>query len=91
MRDDEPTDFGFQRVHWREKARRVRGVFDPHDQQVDLMNDLTMSGGVHRLWKQFTLKLANLHAGQHALDVAAGTRISPQVLRARSASAGSSH
>ena len=72
MRDDRPTDFGFQRVRWHEKARRVRGVFDSVADKYDLMNDL-MSGGVHRLWKQFTLKLANLHAGQHALDVAAGT------------------
>jgi demethylmenaquinone methyltransferase/2-methoxy-6-polyprenyl-1,4-benzoquinol methylase len=36
------------------------------------MNDL-MSGGAHRLWKEFTLSLANLHAGQRALDVAGGT------------------
>jgi demethylmenaquinone methyltransferase/2-methoxy-6-polyprenyl-1,4-benzoquinol methylase len=38
----------------------------------DLMNDL-MSGGAHRLWKEFTLSLTGLHAGQRALDVAGGT------------------
>jgi demethylmenaquinone methyltransferase/2-methoxy-6-polyprenyl-1,4-benzoquinol methylase len=36
------------------------------------MNDL-MSLGVHRLWKQFTLSLTGLRAGQSALDVAGGT------------------
>jgi demethylmenaquinone methyltransferase / 2-methoxy-6-polyprenyl-1,4-benzoquinol methylase len=66
------TDFGFERVPWRDKARRVRGVFDSVSGNYDLMNDL-MSGGVHRLWKQFTLSLANLRPGQSALDVAGGT------------------
>jgi demethylmenaquinone methyltransferase/2-methoxy-6-polyprenyl-1,4-benzoquinol methylase len=36
------------------------------------MNDL-MSAGTHRLWKRFTLALANLRPGQRALDVAGGT------------------
>jgi len=36
------------------------------------MNDL-MSAGVHRLWKQFALSVANLREGQSALDVAGGT------------------
>ncbi|HEY8508721.1 MAG TPA: bifunctional demethylmenaquinone methyltransferase/2-methoxy-6-polyprenyl-1,4-benzoquinol methylase UbiE [Steroidobacteraceae bacterium] len=66
------TDFGFQRVPWHEKARRVRGVFDSVADNYDLMNDL-MSGGLHRIWKHFTLALANLHPGQRALDVAGGT------------------
>ena len=69
---DQSTDFGFERVPWRDKARRVRGVFDSVAGNYDLMNDL-MSGGAHRLWKQFTLSLANLRTGQSALDVAGGT------------------
>jgi demethylmenaquinone methyltransferase / 2-methoxy-6-polyprenyl-1,4-benzoquinol methylase len=72
MADNGPTDFGFERVPWRDKARRVRGVFDSVAGSYDLMNDL-MSGGAHRLWKQFTLSLANLRPGQSALDVAGGT------------------
>jgi demethylmenaquinone methyltransferase/2-methoxy-6-polyprenyl-1,4-benzoquinol methylase len=72
MTDDTSTDFGFERVPWRDKARRVRGVFDSVAGNYDLMNDL-MSGGAHRLWKQFTLSLANLRPGQSALDVAGGT------------------
>jgi demethylmenaquinone methyltransferase / 2-methoxy-6-polyprenyl-1,4-benzoquinol methylase len=72
MVDDRSTDFGFQRVPRTDKARRVRGVFDSVAGNYDLMNDL-MSGGAHRLWKRFTLALANLRPGQRALDVAGGT------------------
>ena len=66
------TDFGYQRVPWNEKQRRVRGVFDSVAGNYDLMNDL-MSGGAHRLWKEFTLSLTSLRPGQRALDVAGGT------------------
>jgi demethylmenaquinone methyltransferase / 2-methoxy-6-polyprenyl-1,4-benzoquinol methylase len=66
------TDFGYQRVPWDEKQSRVRGVFDSVARNYDLMNDL-MSGGAHRLWKEFTLSLTNLRPGQRALDVAGGT------------------
>ena len=66
------TDFGFERVAWTEKQSRVRGVFDSVAGKYDLMNDL-MSGGAHRLWKEFTLSLTNLRPGQRALDVAGGT------------------
>jgi demethylmenaquinone methyltransferase / 2-methoxy-6-polyprenyl-1,4-benzoquinol methylase len=72
MTDDRSTDFGFQRVPRGDKARRVRGVFDSVAGNYDLMNDL-MSAGTHRLWKRFTLGLANLRPGQRALDVAGGT------------------
>ena len=66
------TDFGYERVAWDEKQARVRGVFDSVARNYDLMNDL-MSAGAHRLWKEFTLSLTGLHAGQRALDVAGGT------------------
>ena len=72
MSEDQATDFGYQRVAWDEKARRVRGVFDSVAGRYDLMNDL-MSGGAHRLWKRFTLALTGLRPGQAALDVAGGT------------------
>jgi demethylmenaquinone methyltransferase / 2-methoxy-6-polyprenyl-1,4-benzoquinol methylase len=74
MTQDSPgsTDFGFQQVPWREKARRVRGVFDSVADRYDLMNDL-MSAGAHRLWKQFTLSLTGLRSGDRALDLAGGT------------------
>jgi demethylmenaquinone methyltransferase / 2-methoxy-6-polyprenyl-1,4-benzoquinol methylase len=72
MSEEPLADFGFERVPLAEKARRVRGVFDSVADRYDLMNDL-MSGGLHRLWKRFTLELARLRPGQRALDVAAGT------------------
>jgi demethylmenaquinone methyltransferase/2-methoxy-6-polyprenyl-1,4-benzoquinol methylase len=72
MADEPTTDFGFQRVSRQDKTRRVRGVFDSVAGNYDLMNDL-MSAGAHRLWKRFTLALANLRPGQRALDVAGGT------------------
>src|SRR6516165_10602577 len=73
MAEQRPTtDFGFERVPLAEKARRVREVFDSVAEHYDLMNDL-MSAGTHRLWKRFTLALANLRPGQTALDVAGGS------------------
>ena len=66
------THFGFEEVAWRDKAKRVRGVFDSVAPKYDLMNDL-MSGGLHRLLKEFTLSQTHLRPGQRALDVAGGT------------------
>lgn len=66
------THFGFETVDEREKARRVRGVFDSVASKYDVMNDL-MSGGLHRLWKAYTVKAANLRRGDRVLDIAGGT------------------
>ncbi|MEE8118231.1 MAG: bifunctional demethylmenaquinone methyltransferase/2-methoxy-6-polyprenyl-1,4-benzoquinol methylase UbiE [Gammaproteobacteria bacterium] len=66
------TDFGYQEVAWKEKASRVKGVFDSVADNYDLMNDL-MSAGVHRLWKKFALSRSGLKMGQSGLDIAAGT------------------
>ena len=57
---------------WDEKKARVRGVFDSVASRYDLMNDV-MSGGLHRLWKRFTIAKTGLRPGQQALDVAAGS------------------
>ena len=70
--DGKTTHFGFEEVAWEDKAQRVRGVFDSVAPRYDLMNDL-MSGGLHRIWKQFTLSQTHLRPGQRALDVAGGT------------------
>jgi len=70
--DDRLADFGYERVPWDEKKARVRGVFDSVASRYDLMND-AMSGGLHRLWKRFTLAKTGLRPGQRALDVAAGS------------------
>lgn len=71
-RDGDTTDFGFTRVDREAKAGMVRGVFDSVASRYDLMNDL-MSGGVHRLWKRFTIELSAARAGQTILDIAGGT------------------
>ena len=72
MTTPDDTHFGYERVAWTDKARRVRGVFDSVAGNYDVMNDL-MSGGLHRIWKQFTLGLTALRPGQKALDLAGGT------------------
>ena len=69
---DETTHFGYQTVPVGDKARRVRGVFDSVAGNYDLMNDL-MSGGMHRLWKRFTIDQAAVRKGQVVLDLAGGT------------------
>ena len=66
------THFGFQHVEEGEKALRVRGVFDSVASKYDVMNDL-MSMGLHRIWKAYTLGVANLNRGDKVLDIAGGT------------------
>jgi len=66
------THFGFQSVDEKEKAQRVRGVFDSVASKYDVMNDL-MSGGMHRLWKMFTIAQAAVRPGYKVLDIAGGT------------------
>jgi demethylmenaquinone methyltransferase / 2-methoxy-6-polyprenyl-1,4-benzoquinol methylase len=66
------THFGFKTVDEREKASRVRSVFDSVAPKYDVMNDL-MSAGLHRLWKRYTLTVANPQPGHQVLDIAGGT------------------
>jgi demethylmenaquinone methyltransferase/2-methoxy-6-polyprenyl-1,4-benzoquinol methylase len=69
---DDTTHFGYRSVSSDEKAGLVRDVFDSVASRYDLMNDL-MSGGLHRLWKRFTINQAGLKPGNVALDLAGGT------------------
>ena len=71
MKND-TTHFGYQSVAESEKARKVADVFDSVAQRYDLMNDL-MSGGMHRLWKAFTIQRSGVREGSRVLDVAGGT------------------
>jgi demethylmenaquinone methyltransferase/2-methoxy-6-polyprenyl-1,4-benzoquinol methylase len=66
------THFGFQEVEESEKSARVRSVFDSVASNYDLMNDL-MSGGLHRLWKRYTVMVADVSLGMKVLDIAGGT------------------
>lgn len=66
------THFGFEDVDERDKARRVRGVFDSVAPRYDVMNDL-MSLGLHRAWKAYTVLVADVRPGHRVLDIAGGT------------------
>ena len=66
------THFGFESVDEAEKARRVRSVFDSVAPKYDVMNDL-MSMGLHRVWKAYTVMVADVREGQRVLDIAGGT------------------
>src|SRR6476661_10757082 len=66
------THFGFETVDEREKAKKVAGVFHSVASNYDLMNDL-MSGGLHRVWKFFTIGQAKVRPGYKVLDIAGGT------------------
>ncbi|HET7776629.1 MAG TPA: bifunctional demethylmenaquinone methyltransferase/2-methoxy-6-polyprenyl-1,4-benzoquinol methylase UbiE [Azospira sp.] len=66
------THFGYQQVDETDKAQKVADVFSSVAQRYDLMNDL-MSGGLHRLWKAFTIGQSGVREGSRVLDVAGGT------------------
>lgn len=72
MKDRDTTHFGYREVDKDEKAGLVAGVFDSVASRYDLMNDL-MSGGIHRLWKRFTIELSGVRPGHSVLDIAGGT------------------
>jgi demethylmenaquinone methyltransferase/2-methoxy-6-polyprenyl-1,4-benzoquinol methylase len=68
----ETTHFGYQDVPVDDKADLVKDVFDSVASRYDLMNDL-MSGGMHRLWKRYTIQHADARPGHVILDLAGGT------------------
>ncbi|WP_269617892.1 bifunctional demethylmenaquinone methyltransferase/2-methoxy-6-polyprenyl-1,4-benzoquinol methylase UbiE [Zhongshania sp. BJYM1] len=72
MADDKTTHFGYKTVETQDKVKMVAGVFHSVAAKYDLMNDL-MSGGVHRLWKRFTIELSGVRTGNSVLDIAGGT------------------
>lgn len=72
MGSEDTTDFGYQQVAVSEKAAKVADVFHSVAARYDLMNDL-MSGGIHRLWKRFTIELSGVRPRHRVLDIAGGT------------------
>ncbi|MEO5862237.1 MAG: bifunctional demethylmenaquinone methyltransferase/2-methoxy-6-polyprenyl-1,4-benzoquinol methylase UbiE [Burkholderiales bacterium] len=66
------TDFGFSQVDEEAKAGKVAEIFHSVANRYDVMNDL-MSGGLHRLWKRFAVRLAALKSRQRLLDIAGGS------------------
>ena len=72
MSDKRTTHFGYREVDEDAKAGLVANVFHSVAGRYDLMNDL-MSGGIHRIWKRFTIELSAVRTGQSVLDIAGGT------------------
>lgn len=66
------THFGYKTVDEEEKVHKVAEVFHSVASKYDIMNDL-MSGGMHRLWKVFTIAQAAVRPGFKVLDIAGGT------------------
>jgi demethylmenaquinone methyltransferase/2-methoxy-6-polyprenyl-1,4-benzoquinol methylase len=66
------THFGFKTVPEADKAGKVAEVFHSVASRYDVMNDL-MSGGLHRVWKAFTIGRAAVRPGMKVLDIAGGT------------------
>jgi len=79
---DDPIDFGDELIPAREKAGRVRAVFDSVASSYDVMNDV-MSLGIHRRWKDTLIRHISPKADQRLVDLAGGTGdISARFLKA---------
>ena len=63
---DHKTHFGFSTVDENEKAGKVAEVFHSVAKNYDIMNDV-MSGGLHRVWKHFTINTARLKKGDKVM------------------------
>jgi len=72
MTNKDTTHFGFREVDKDAKAGLVADVFHSVASRYDLMNDL-LSGGIHRIWKRFTIELSGVRKGDAVLDIAGGT------------------
>jgi demethylmenaquinone methyltransferase/2-methoxy-6-polyprenyl-1,4-benzoquinol methylase len=70
--NESTTHFGYKTVPKQEKAGKVAEVFHSVAAKYDIMNDL-MSGGIHRLWKRFTIEVSAVRKGHKVLDIAGGT------------------
>jgi demethylmenaquinone methyltransferase/2-methoxy-6-polyprenyl-1,4-benzoquinol methylase len=66
------THFGYQSVEEADKSSRVRAVFDSVASNYDVMNDV-LSFGLHRVWKAYTVAVADVRPGMKVLDIAGGT------------------
>ena len=72
MSEKDTTHFGYKEVDKDAKAGLVGEVFHSVAARYDVMNDL-MSGGIHRIWKRFTIELRGVRKNNAVLDIAGGT------------------
>lgn len=70
--DQKDTFFGFEKVSFEDKTKRVGNLFTHVSQNYDLMNDL-MSLGLHRLWKRNFVAKLPVNKNTTILDLAGGT------------------
>jgi 2-methoxy-6-polyprenyl-1,4-benzoquinol methylase len=66
------AQFGFDRVPEHEKQTRVNQVFSSVADKYDVMNDV-MSLGIHRLWKDYFIRMIRPQPAWSYIDVAGGT------------------
>ncbi|UJR22767.1 hypothetical protein I4U23_025799 [Adineta vaga] len=66
------THFGYDQVPEAEKQARVNQVFSSVADKYDLMNDI-MSFGVHRIWKDYFIRVIRPDPQWNYIDVAGGT------------------
>jgi len=66
------SQFGLTKLPNTEKTNRIQGIFSSVANRYDLMNDL-MSGGLHRIWKHYTLNLINYPQAGTITDLACGS------------------
>lgn len=72
MDKEQTTHFGYQTINEADKAKKVGEVFHSVAQKYDIMNDV-MSGGLHRIWKHFTVETSGVKTGDKVLDIAGGS------------------
>ncbi|CAF1397683.1 unnamed protein product [Adineta ricciae] len=66
------TNFGYDQVPEAEKQARVNQVFSSVADKYDLMNDV-MSFGIHRIWKDYFIRVVRPDPQWNYIDVAGGT------------------
>jgi ubiquinone/menaquinone biosynthesis C-methylase UbiE len=72
FRTHSTTHFGFDQVPENEKQTRVNQVFSSVADKYDLMNDV-MSFGIHRIWKDYFIRVIRPDSQWNYIDVAGGT------------------
>jgi demethylmenaquinone methyltransferase/2-methoxy-6-polyprenyl-1,4-benzoquinol methylase len=71
-KEEDFTQFGYQKIPTSEKAGKVAEVFHSVAERYDIMNDV-MSLGTHRVMKKMAANATHARAGHHILDLAGGT------------------
>ncbi|MEE3003423.1 MAG: bifunctional demethylmenaquinone methyltransferase/2-methoxy-6-polyprenyl-1,4-benzoquinol methylase UbiE [Pseudomonadota bacterium] len=71
-KEHKKVDFGFADIPAASKTKKVANIFSRVAPKYDYMNDI-MSFGLHRAWKRYLLRLANIKPDAKVCDLASGT------------------